>query len=76
MAFSDPGGIESASLAYLVFFLAAAVGFGVLAVSYSRRTHAGRAHAVLGVLGAPLVFGALLVGAPAALSAMGLLPSL
>jgi hypothetical protein len=47
-----------------------------LAVSYSRRTHARRSQAVLGVLGAPLVLGALLVAAPAALTAMGVLPSL
>lgn len=76
MVLSNPGGIELLSLAYVVFFFAVAVGYGVLAVSYSRRTHARRSHAVLGVLGAPLVFGALLVAAPAALAAMGLLPSL
>jgi hypothetical protein len=72
---SDPGGIAPRSLAYVVFFLAGAAGYGALAVSYSRRTHARRSHAVVGVLGAPLVLGALLVAAPAALTAMGLFPS-
>jgi hypothetical protein len=75
MLLSEPGGIELRSLAYIVFFLAGAVGFGTLAVSYSLRTRARRGHAVLGVLGAPLVLGALLVAAPAVLTAMGLFPS-
>lgn len=43
--------------------------------SYSHRTHARRSHAVLGVPGAPLVLAALLIAAPAALAAAGLLPS-
>lgn len=73
---ADAGAIEPRSLAYMAFFLAGAVGYGVLAVSYSRRTHAKRSHALLGVVGAPLVLGALLVAAPAALTAMGLLPTL
>jgi hypothetical protein len=76
MFLSDRGGIELRSLAYIVFFLAGAAGYGALAVSYSRRTHARRSHAVLVVLGAPIVLDALLVAAPAALTAMGLLPSL
>jgi hypothetical protein len=75
MLVSDPGEIGLAGLAYIGFFLAGAAGYGALAMSYSRRTHARRSHAVLGVLGAPLVLGALLVAAPAALTAMGLLPS-
>jgi hypothetical protein len=72
---ADPDGITPRSLAYVGFFLAGAAGYGALAVSYSRRARARRSHAVLGVLGAPLVLGALLVAAPAALTAMGLLPS-
>ncbi|MCH6164955.1 hypothetical protein [Pseudonocardia alaniniphila] len=75
MAVSDPVGIAMRFLACLVFFLAGAAGYGALAVSYSRRTHASRSHAVLGVLGAPLLLAALLIAAPAALAAMGLLPS-
>jgi hypothetical protein len=70
---SDPNKIDLLSLAYLAFFLAAAIGYGVIAVSYSRRTQARRSHAVLGVLGAPLMLGALLVAAPAVLTAMGLI---
>jgi hypothetical protein len=61
MLVSDPGAIAPRGLAYIAFFLVGAVGYGVLAV--------------LGVLGAPLVLGALLVGAPALLAAMGLFPS-
>jgi hypothetical protein len=76
MLLADPGAIELRSLAYLGFFLAGAAGYGALAASYSRRTHARRSHALLGVVGAPLVLGALLVAAPAALTAMGLLPTL
>jgi hypothetical protein len=76
MVLSDPGEIEPRSLAYVVFFLAGAAGYGALAVSYSRHTQARRSHAVLGVLGAPLVLGALLVAAPAALAALGLFPGL
>jgi hypothetical protein len=74
MLLADPGAIELRSLAYLGFFLAGAAGYGALAVSYSRRTQANRSHAILGILGAPVVLGALLVGAPAALTAMGLFP--
>ena len=71
---ADAGLIELRSLAYMTFFLAGAAGYGTLALSYSRRTSAKASHAVIGVLGAPLVLGALLVAAPAALTAMGLLP--
>src|SRR5664279_248910 len=46
-----------------VAVLAGAVGYGTLALSYSRRTSAKASHAVIGVLGAPLVLGALLVAA-------------
>jgi hypothetical protein len=75
LVLTDPGRIEPAALAYLGFFVAGAVGYGVLAVSYARRTRARRAHLVIGVLGAPVVLGLLLVAAPAALAAMGLLPA-
>jgi len=71
---ADAGLIELRSLAYMTFFLAGAAGYGTPALSYSRRTSAKSSHAVIGVLGAPLVLGALLVAAPAALTAMGLLP--
>jgi hypothetical protein len=74
MVLSDPGAITPRSLAYLAFFLAGAAGYGALAVSYSRRTHARRRHAALGALGAPLVLAALLVGAPAVLTVLGLFP--
>ena len=58
---ADPGLTELRSLAYMAFFLAGAAGYGALAVSYSRRTGAKASHAFIGVLGAPLVLGAVLV---------------
>lgn len=67
--------IDVADVGYLVFFLIAATGWGVLANSYSRRHDLGRGPAVLGVLGAPVVLGFLLVFMPTLLAALGLMPS-
>ena len=69
-----PEQITVRSLAYVVFFAAGAVGYGVLAVSHFRRAGRNRRSAVLGVLGAPVLLGLLLGAAPAVLSAAGLLP--
>jgi hypothetical protein len=66
--------IDTASVAYVLFFLAAAVGYGVLAISYSRRHPHGKGLVILGVLGAPAVLGLLLLAIPALLAAFGLLP--
>jgi len=66
--------IDTASVAYVLFFLVAAVGFGVLAISYSRRHPTGKGLVILGVLGAPAVLGMLLLAIPALLAAFGLLP--
>ena len=67
--------IDVADIAYLLFFLTAAAGWGILAISYSRR-HAQRWRvAVLGVLGAPVMLGFLLVAMPTLLAALGLMPS-
>src|ERR671916_1516100 len=45
--------IDPAGVAYLIFFLTAATGWGVPAVSYSERAAPGLGAAVLGILGGP-----------------------
>lgn len=69
----DRSDLTPRTIAYVLFFLAAAAGFGVLAVSYSRRHRSPRRLAVLGSLGAPVLLGGLLVVLPAVLAAAGLL---
>jgi len=66
--------IDARSVAYVLFFLVAAVGYGVLAISHCRRHPQRKRLAIVGVLGAPVVFGLLLLGIPALLAAFGLLP--
>lgn len=73
-AWEAAGGVTGRTVAYLVFFLAAAPLFTVLAFSYQRRLRPRWSALVAGVIGAPLLLGTLLVAAPAVLSAMGLLP--
>ncbi|KIH99244.1 hypothetical protein LP52_09040 [Streptomonospora alba] len=73
--FGSPAQIDLAGLAYVLFFLLFAGGFGVLAVSHTRRHRLRARWAVLGSLGAPLVLAGVLVGAPAALAALGLMPA-
>jgi hypothetical protein len=68
------GRINTASVAYVLSFLVAAAGYGVLAISYSRRHPQGKGLAVLGMLGAPVVLGLLLLAIPSLLAAFGLLP--
>ena len=69
------GQIGTRSVAYVLFFLVAAAGYGVLAISYSRRHPHGTSLAILGVLGAPAVLGLLLLAVPALLAAFRLLPA-
>jgi hypothetical protein len=66
--------IDTRSVAYVLFFLVAAAGYGVLATSYSRRHPQRKGLVILGVLGAPVVLGLLLLAIPALLAAFGLLP--
>jgi hypothetical protein len=68
--------IDAAGVAYVALFLVAAAGFGVLAISYSRRNRVRKSRAVLGALGAPLLLGLILVVVPTLLAALGLMPSL
>ncbi|WP_130383150.1 hypothetical protein [Kribbella sp. VKM Ac-2569] len=68
--------ITLASIAYVAFFTLLAIAFGVLAFAHSRRFDLTRRPRVLGALGAPLVLAVLLLGVPALLVALGLMPSL
>lgn len=67
--------VEADDVGYLLFFLVAAVGWGVLALSYSRRHGLGWPTAMLGALAAPVVLGFLLVVMPMVLTAWGLMPA-
>jgi hypothetical protein len=69
----DPESIDLASVGYVLAFALAAAGFGVLAVSYTRRARVRRRDILLGVCGAPLVLGSILVVLPALLRATGVL---
>jgi hypothetical protein len=67
--------IDATDLAYLAFFLLAASGYGVLAVSRLRRHRQPWSLAAVGALAAPLVLSLVLVVAPALLTAAGLAPA-
>jgi hypothetical protein len=66
--------VDLAGVAYLTFFLMAAVGWSVLALSYSTRHPQGWIPAVIGVLAGPVVLGLVLVAMPALLTAIGVMP--
>lgn len=68
---AEPLGADA--VAYVVGFLVAGVGFGILAISYARRARLGRREAVVGICGAPFVLGSILVALPAVLRATGVL---
>ncbi|HEX5594663.1 MAG TPA: hypothetical protein VFX61_01370 [Micromonosporaceae bacterium] len=67
--------IDLAGIGYVLFFLLFAAGYGVLAISYSRRFRLRKGVAVLGALGAPLMLGVVLLAVPMLLAALGLLPA-
>lgn len=69
----DAEQLDVAAVGYVLAFLLAAGGFGVLAFSYAERARLGRREVLLGVCGAPLVLGSVLVALPALLEAAGLL---
>jgi hypothetical protein len=69
------GGVTGKAVLYVLFFLAGAALFGVLAVWFSRRHRLGWTFAVAGLAGAPLLLGLLLGVAPAVLGRWGLLPT-
>ena len=72
----DAGQVDAASVGYVLAFLPAAAGFGILAISYARRAGLGRRVVLIGVLGAPVALGTVLVVLPAILAAVGLLSGL
>lgn len=57
----DADKIDTASIAYVVLFLVAAVGFGILAFSYAGRAGLGRREMLLGTVGAPVILGGVLI---------------
>ena len=70
----SPDDITLAGIAYVAFFLVGALGYGVLARSYSHRYGIGKRTALVGALGAPLVLGLILAALPLLLARLGLLP--
>jgi hypothetical protein len=66
--------IDLAGIGYVLGFLFAAAGFGVLAVSYSRRNRLPKRVVALGALGAPVTLGLVLLAVPALLVAVGVMP--
>jgi hypothetical protein len=67
--------IDLAGIGYVLMFLLGAVGYGFLAVSYSRRYGIRRGYVVLGIVGAPMLLGLILVAVPILLGTLGLLPA-
>jgi hypothetical protein len=65
--------VDAAAVGYVLAFVLAAAGFGTLATSYARRARLGARVALIGVCGAPVVLGGVLVVLPALLRAVGLL---
>jgi hypothetical protein len=74
-AWTAAGGVTPRAVLYVLFFLAGAAIFGVLAVWFHRRHHLGWTSAVAGLAGAPLLLGLLLGVAPAILARWDLLPT-
>jgi hypothetical protein len=72
---SRTGQLNTAAVAYVLFFIAAAAGFGVLAISHSRRHQVRKSFSFIGVLGAPVMLLLVLVIVPTTLVALGVMPS-
>jgi len=69
----DAEQVDAAAVGYVLAFGLAATGFGILAISYARRAELGTRVMLIGVCGAPVVLGSVLVLLPAILRAVGLL---
>lgn len=67
--------VDVVGVGYVLFFLSGAAGYGVLAISYSRRHGVRKGLVVLGLFGAPVVLGLVLLAVPALLAAAGLMPA-
>ncbi|MFI5490784.1 hypothetical protein [Micromonospora echinaurantiaca] len=70
-----PDQIDLAGVAYVLFFLLLAAGYGVLTISYSRRFALKKKVAVVGVLGAPVLLSVVLLAVPMLLAAVGVMPA-
>jgi hypothetical protein len=68
--------IDAAGIAYVAGFLLAASGYGILAVSHTRRWGLTRRHAILGIVGGPVVLGSIFLVVPALLTWWGIMPAL
>jgi hypothetical protein len=69
----DAERLDASAVGYVLAFLLAATGFGILATSYARRAALGARVLLIGVCGAPVVLGGVFVVLPAILRAVGLL---
>jgi hypothetical protein len=69
----DAEQVAASAVGYVLAFLLAATGFGILATSYARRAGLGARVMLIGVCGAPVVLGCVLVVLPAILGVAGLL---
>lgn len=71
----DTAQLDVAGVGYVLAFLAAAAGYGVLAISYSRRHRLRKRFAVLGVLVGPVMLVLILLAVPFVLRLLGLMPA-
>ena len=69
------GGVTPMAVLYVLFFMAGAALFGVVAVWFHRRHRVYWSTAVAGLVSAPLLLTLILVVAPAVLGRLGLLPA-
>ena len=69
----DAEQVDATAVGYVLAFLIAAAGFAILAASYACRAGLGARVMLIGVCGAPVVLGTVLVVLPAILRAVGLL---
>ncbi|MGP3929042.1 hypothetical protein [Nonomuraea sp. KM88] len=67
--------ITLAGVGYVLFFTLMAIGFGALAISYSRRFEIRKGVIALGVVGGPVALGLLLLAVPMLLTALGVMPA-
>jgi hypothetical protein len=69
----DTEQVDASAVGYVLAILLGAAGFGIVAISYARRAGLGARVMLLGVCGAPVVLGSVLVVLPAISRAVGLL---
>jgi hypothetical protein len=69
----DAEQVDASAVGYVLAFLLGATGFGILAISYARRAGLGTRGMLIGLCGAPVVLGSVLVILPAILEALALL---